>query len=181
MLDVTKREMAQILAVLAAAYHNFTVDEIKVEVWHSMLGDLDYEVVQIAIKKCILESQFAPSVSEVRKTATVLMNPHHLSAAEAWEQVNQAIDRYGYYNQALAIKSMPPLAARVVRAIGFSRLCLSENLSVERGQFFRLYDQLSQQEQSELLLPDALKEQIAQIGMPRQAEKIKLPCSTDDR
>jgi hypothetical protein len=178
---VTKKEMAKIMAILAAAYHNFMVDELKVEVWHSMLGDLNYEVVQIAIKKSILESPFAPSIAEVRKAAIELKNPHLLSSAEAWEEVNQALDRYGYYDQARAMESMSPLTARVVRAIGFSRFCLSNNLSVERGHFIRLYEELAKQEQSKLLLPERIKEQIKQIGVPRIAEKNKLPNGTGDR
>ena len=36
---MTKAEVAKILTVLAAVYPKFEVDDLKVQVWHEMLGD----------------------------------------------------------------------------------------------------------------------------------------------
>ena len=66
---MTKAEVAKILTVLAAVYPKFEVDDLKVQVWHEMLGDLDYATANMAIKKLILESTFAPAIAEVRKAA----------------------------------------------------------------------------------------------------------------
>jgi len=57
---MTKAEIAKILAVLAASYPKFEVDDLKVQVWYEMLGDLDYATANMAVKKLILENTFAP-------------------------------------------------------------------------------------------------------------------------
>ncbi len=160
---MNKEQTSKLLAVLAAAFPRFEPDDLTLTVWHEMLGDLDYPVASLAVKQCMLQNTFAPSISEVRKAAIKLMNPDKLSASEAWEQVNRALDKHGMYGQVEAMESLTPLVARVVRAIGFSKMCLSENISVERGQFMRLYDEMAGKQEAEWLMPEKMRAQIAQV------------------
>lgn len=129
-----------------------------------MLGDLDYEIVQIAAKKHILSSAFPPSIAEIRQKAVEIMRPYRPGAAGAWESVNRALDKHGYYQAAEGMASLSPLAARVVRMIGWTRMCLSQNLGVERGQFMRIYDEMRERQEAEQLLPEALKAQISALA-----------------
>lgn len=167
---MNKTEVGKLLSVLSAAYPRFEPDELTLTVWHEMLGDLEYPIASLAVKTCMLQNTFPPSISEVRKAAVKLMHPQKQSASEAWEIVNRALDKHGYYGQVEAMESLPPLVARVVRVIGFSKMCLSENLGVERGQFMRLYDEMSRGQDEEYLLPEKMKAQIAQIGRLRLPE-----------
>ena len=64
---MTKGEVAKLLAVLAAAYPKFEVNDVKVQVWYEMLGDLEYSVVNIATKKLIMQNTFPPAIAEVVK------------------------------------------------------------------------------------------------------------------
>ena len=64
---MTKIETAKLLAVLAAAFPRFEVDDLKVQVWYEMLGDLDYSLASLAIKKLILESNLNMRCIEMRK------------------------------------------------------------------------------------------------------------------
>jgi hypothetical protein len=158
-----KLESGKIMAALAAAYPRFVADESTHVVWHEMLSDLDYYVVSLAVKQCILQNTFPPAISEVRKAAVRIMYPQRSTAAEAWEDVNRALDKYGYYRPSEGMASLSPLAARAVRAIGWTRMCLSQNLSVERGQFMRIYDEMRERQDAEQLLPEAMKAQIAAV------------------
>jgi hypothetical protein len=84
-----KLESGKIMAALAAAYPRFVADESTHAVlWHEMLSDLDYSVVSLAVKQCILLNTFPPAISEVRKAAVRIMYPQRSTAAEAWEEVS---------------------------------------------------------------------------------------------
>jgi hypothetical protein len=164
-MRLKKAEIGKLLAVIAAAFPTrFSVDELKGDVWHELLGDLDYDVAQIAVKKHIFSSIHPPTIAEVRKEAVKIMFPQRKSAAEAWEEVNSALDRYGYYAQAEGMASLSPETARAVRAIGFAKMCLSENLSVERGQFIRIYEQFEAERHGQELLPDKVRLQIEAVA-----------------
>lgn len=161
---MTKEEMGKIIAVLAAAYPRFEPDELTLNVWFDLLGDLDYVVLQLSVKTCMINNTFPPSIAEVRKAAIRIISPDRKSVAEAWEEVNMALDRFGYYRQVEAIESLSPASARAVRAIGFNNLCLTKNVGVERGQFMKIYEQLGNREQEDILLPDKMRAQIAYVA-----------------
>ena len=166
---MTKAEIAKILAVLAASYPKFEVDDLKVQVWHEMLGDLDYATANMAVKKLILESTFAPAIAEVRKAAKEILNPDGMTAAEGWGEVERAIRLYGYYRETEALESMSPSVAKVVKYIGWQNICLNEEPGVVRGQFLKMYAQVAEREQKELLLPADLRQ-----GIQRLASRMEL-------
>jgi len=156
---MTKKEMTVILAVLKEAYKDFQITETKIDLWFNLLGDLDFKIVQVAVKKLILESPFIPTISDIRKQAIEIMHPS-IDATEAYGEVRRAIKEYGYDNAYEALGSMSPLTRKVCEYIGWQNICLSEEPSVVRGQFLRMYEQLREKEQKEMLLPEGLKMQI---------------------
>lgn len=165
---MTINETARILAVIAAAYPRFQVDAegLTLNIWYEMLGDLDYEIVQVAIKKLMLESPFPPAIADVRKIAAEITIPEEdrIDSADAWGEVVRAIRRYGYYDPDGAIQSMSNRTARVVQMIGWREICSCDEPSVVRGQFLRMYEQVSNREKKDALMPVELKEQIRMIG-----------------
>lgn len=162
---MTKAEIAKILAVLAASYPKFEVDDLKVHVWHEMLGDLDYAVASMAVNKIIMQNTFPPAIAEVRKAVTELMNPEQVTSSEAWGEVTRAIRNYGYYREEEALASMSPITAQLVRYMGWREICLSEDIGVIRGQFLRMYDQIVARKQKEQLLPSMMREQLANLRL----------------
>lgn len=160
-------EVAKLLTVIAAAYpEKFTVNDMKVQLWHSLLKDIPYEVANIAIQKHIIESPFVPTIADIRKAATDIMTPQEqkIDAATAWGEVIKAISSYGSYKPEEALQSMSPVTARVVRYIGWQEICLNENQGVMRGQFLKMFESVSKRETQDSLLPPAMKQQIANIG-----------------
>ena len=171
---MTKGEMARLLAVLAAAFPRFEVDDLKMQVWYEMLGDLDYTVANMAIKKLIMQNTFAPAIAEVRKAATELLNPRQVTGSEAWGEVTMAIRTYGYYREAEALASMSPTTARVVRHMGWQDICMSEEpTGVLRGQFLRMYGQVADGEQEQQLLPAGLREQIGKLAAGKDLRLVE--------
>lgn len=64
---MVKSEVSKILAVLAAAYPKFEVDEFRLQLWYEMIKDISYEDAQGGIKNIICNSRFAPTIAEVRE------------------------------------------------------------------------------------------------------------------
>lgn len=166
---MTIGETAKLLAVLAASYPKFEVDDLKVQVWHEMLGDLDYSVASLAVKKLIMQNTFPPAIAEVRKVAAELMNRGQVTGAEAWGEVIKAIRSFGYYREEEALASMSPTTAKVVRHMGWREICLSDEPSVIRGQFLKMYEQVSNREMEEQQLPPEIRNDIKQLS-----EKMKM-------
>lgn len=169
---MTKIETAKLLAVLAAAFPRFEVDDLKVQVWHEMLGDLDYSLASLAIKKLILESTFAPAIAEVRKAVAEVLNPDGMTAAEGWGEVERAIRLYGYCRETEALESMSPRVAKVVKYIGWQNICLNEEPGVVRGQFLKMYAQVAEREQKELLLPAGIRNEIQRLASRMELKVI---------
>lgn len=172
---MVRSEVAKLLAVLAAAYPRFEVNELTEQVWFEMLQDIPYQVAQVAVKKLILESSYPPAIADVRKQVAEIVTPpeNQLDGATAWGEVINAIHWYGYYRQDEALASMSPLTAEVVKYMGWQEICLSEEPSVIRGQFLKMYEQLSRRKQQEMLLPANLKKQIAEIASRHGLQMIE--------
>ena len=161
---MTKGEVAKLLVVLAASYPKFEVDDLKVQVWYEMLGDLDYDVANIAIKKIIMLNTFPPAIAEVRKAAIEISSPRGLTAAEAWGEVIRAIRDYGYYREKEAMASMSPITAQVVRYLGWREICLSEEPEILRAHFLKMYDQVAAREQEKQLLSPTMQTEIKKLA-----------------
>lgn len=161
---MTKGEVAKLLVVLAASYPKFEVDDLKVQVWYEMLGDLEYSVVNIAIKKLIMQNTFPPAIAEVRKAAIEISSPRGLTAAEAWGEVVKAVRNYGYYREKEAMASMSPITAQVVRYMGWREICLSEEPEILRAHFLKMYDQVAAREQEKQLLSPTMQTEIKKIA-----------------
>ena len=160
---MVKKELVMILAILKETFKDFQVTETKINIWYDLLKDLDFKITQIAIEKLISESTFPPTIADIRKQVIEIIHPV-IDAAEAYGEVRKAIKEYGYDNAYEALKSMSPLTRKVCEYIGWQNICLSEEPSVVRGQFLRMYEQLREKEQKEMLLPEGLKEQIKALA-----------------
>lgn len=142
---MTKNEVVQLFEILCSLYpsqaKNFNAGAIARDTWHAMLGDKPIELVSLAIQKLAASSVFIPSIAEIRETIAEIESPNDfIDADEAWGIVYKSIGKYGYYNGEKALESMPPIVADTVRTMGWRDLCMSENVSVDRGQFRKAYE-----------------------------------------
>lgn len=158
-------ETIQLLAVINAAFPNMQVTEAMVNLWHELLGDLDFDLAKAAVKKLLLESPYPPSIADIRKRAAEIITPpeERIDASEAWGEVIRAIHRYGYYRQEEALASMSPRTAKVARYMGWQEICTSERPDVVRGQFMKMYETVANREKQERLLPASLRAEIKEL------------------
>jgi hypothetical protein len=154
---VTPAEVAKILAVLAAAYPGFEVDETRHGLWYQMLSDLDYPMAMMATRRHIATSKWPPAVSEIREQALIASGGEELTPAEAWGQVMQAIRRHGYYHPEEALDSLSPDVRRVVEQMGWREINTSENMDTLRAHFLRMYQVVSERARREALMPAEIR------------------------
>lgn len=153
---MTIEEFTGIAAVLQAGAPDRRIPKASLDLWFDLLGDLPARVVMAAVKAHYATSEYPtlPAIGKIRKEAVALMRPAVPTAAEAWGEVESEIRRVGWYG---APDRLTPVAARVVRAIGWRRICESDEPGVERGQFLRMYEQMAQREERDAVLPEGLR------------------------
>jgi hypothetical protein len=168
-----RSEIAKILTTIAVVFPGFEPTEARVQVYHRLLGDLEYGVVDRAVGRILSLSRFAPSIAEIREQALAVEQPDASTAAEAWGRAWDAVRRYGNYHQVEAYMAMGIDAAYIVRLIGWEAFCMETEFGVLRGQFMNMYGQVAKREAREALLPPALR--VGQIERGGDFERIGIP------
>lgn len=150
-IELTKR-----VGVLAAAFPGVISGE-TISVYVRTLADLPLEVLDAAVEQCVAECKFRPTVAELRDKALKLATPagSHPTSAEAWGLVVAAIRAVGSYGRPTF---KDPLVARAVEVMDWRQLCMSEQPSVDRAQFMRIYEQLVARELDEARLLSKARE-----------------------
>lgn len=160
-MNMTVQEFGTISAAIKAAWPqaNIMPDKQSINVWYTMLADLDYKACMIAIKEHMSTCRFAPSIAELRERCSNVTCAPVQSWGDAWEDVISAIRFCGMYREEEALQRMDAITRQCVKRLGFQNLCTSENITADRANFRMIYEQ-EQKTQKELQqLSPALQEQ----------------------
>lgn len=141
---------------------NFLPDADSVKIWYRLLGDMSYELANIAIQRHVATNKFPPTVAEIRQAAVQTMDAPQ-NWADGWEQFRRAVGKYGYYQQEAALASMDEITRKAVKRLGWKELCTSENIMQDRANFRMIYEQEMQHKKEIAVLPAALQKQIAEL------------------
>lgn len=157
---MTRKDVAKLLAFVAAAIPSVKIPSATVEAWWAILGDLDADVALAALRRVLATQEIPalPTPGAIRRAAAELTHPRLPSPEEAWATVLGAVRRHGHYD--------PPGGAwdfehepvrRAVRTIGWDTLCLSADIGVERAHFMRIYAAMTETVAEDACLPHALR------------------------
>ena len=165
---MTKKEMAEILAVMQANYPDDfrgMSDEAmhgKINLWFMQFRDDDYKEVLAAVMAHIATdtNRFMPPVGVIKAKLVEIRQPNEMTELEAWELVSKAT-RNSTYNSAEEFAKLPPVVQRLVG----SHMQLkewaamdSETLqSVVASNFQRSYKVRAKNEREYLALPSSVK------------------------
>lgn len=151
-------EIIKLVGICSLNYRNWPEtgkEEALINLWESMLDDVDYEVGRVVIKKFISESVFPPTIADIRARIADVTVARGKTGIEAWGDVKLAIRRFGSYNEEKAMEFLKGPTRKVVESIGFRTLCLSENEMADRAHFLKVYDTVEKREREDaLLLPE---------------------------
>ena len=142
---------------------NFLPDAEAIKMWFALLGDLDYNIANIAIQKYMLTGKFPPTIADIRELATSVKTGDIPLWSDGWEEALMAIRKYGSYRENEALESMSEITRMTVQRLGFRNICLSENITAERANFRDIYKELAERKQREVNLPTNLSNLIEQV------------------
>lgn len=172
---MTKKETAQIMAVLQANYpDNFrdkseAMREATVNLWHSVFERDSYQVVQAAVMAYIQTSteRFMPNVGMIREQIRKLTEPEGMSEAEAWGLVKNAL-RNGLYGFHEEYEKLPPVVQRCVGTENTLRewamMDCDELDSVVASNFQRSFRAISRSEAEWSKLPPGFRDEIRRVS-----------------
>lgn len=164
---MTFEEWKKLVKGLKSVYtsERFLPDREAVQIWYSLLKDMDYKVLALAAQKYMVTGKFPPTVAELRECAVEVLEPKvKEDYGHGWEQVMKAVSKYGYYNTEEALASMDPVTRKCVKRLGWKNICTSENQIADRANFRQIYEQERQRHREHLQLPEAVREAIAVIS-----------------
>jgi hypothetical protein len=109
--------------------------------WQKLLADLTYEQAEAALVKTLFSAKFFPTIAEIREAHKAIVNAGIPTAEEAWKEVLRNLNPYR------APQWSCPIIQDAVRTMGFLQLCNSENPSIDRAQFIKIYNNLRDRQQ----------------------------------
>lgn len=173
---MNKSQFATLAIAIKAAYPASKIleDNASMDFWFMMLQDMDYKVAENAIAEHICTNIYPPNIAEIRKLCAERMQKPVLSFDEAWGVVQSAMRNYGFYNPQEAFATMDELTLSVVKNLGWSRLCQSENPTADRANFREAYEAKAKKVQNNMQLPEFVarnKLQIQEHYIPAIEEK----------
>lgn len=152
---------------------NFLPDAESIKIWFSLLKDISYEVLNVAIQKYMMTNKFAPTIADLRELSAEITQGQITDWGDGWEQVLRAIRMYGAYRPKEALDSMDDITRKCVERLGFREICLSENISVERANFRMLYEQLINRQKEDGKLSLSIKTKLAQLSDHQDRKMIE--------
>lgn len=168
---MNETEFAKITMALKTFYprENLLQNKETVALWFDMLGDLPYEIVEIAIKKWVATNKWSPSIAEIRKEAAEIIHGAPKSWEQAWQEVIASIGAYGSRRTAEAMETFDEVTREAVKRMGYRNICMSENPVSERANFREIYKELSERDLVTKATPIMITDQIKLIS-----EKFRL-------
>lgn len=146
-------ETHEALMFMFAAYPNTEWSTATQGVYVKYLADIPVDELRTVIGQAIATCKFPPTVAEIRETWHGLSRVGRLTYGEAWELVQKEIRRVGSYSKP---QFSDETTARVVAAMGWKELCMSEDQGRDRAQFRDMYNAIVNRDDSaEKLLPQA--------------------------
>lgn len=173
---MNKQQFATLAIAIKSAYPASKIleDTASMDFWFMMLQDMDYKVAENAIAEHICTNIYPPNIAEIRKLCAERMQKPVLPFDEAWGVVQNALRTYGFYRPQEAFATMDELTLSVVKNLGWSRLCQSENSAADRANFREAYEAKAKKVQNNMQLPEFVaknKLQIQEHYIPAIEEK----------
>ena len=172
---MNKKEFSKIAAAINTYYPRekpFPNNEAA-QLWFEEFKDYSYEDVVCALRRHVNTSKWCPTIAEL-KEAIVLNVAGSKDWGESWNECLRVISKYGQYQEEEALANMTPITRLVVKRIGYKELCRSEDKTLDRANFRKIYEQVTNNEYERAALPMSLQKQIASIGnLPMLEEDTK--------
>lgn len=179
---MNRQETAQIITLLAGNYESIAnkskvQQDMMLTTWYECLNDLDYNLVLQAVKKTIIESQYPPTIHEIRKNAIEMINPStSKTAIEAWNEAYLMICNGLYMTEEqfkLASPEIQKFFGSVRQVKELAQTDLDTVNTVTKGQFLKQYEIIIDREKENKLLPNQMKQFINVLTNKMDLKKLE--------
>lgn len=159
-------EFLKIFAYLRAAYPRQVIDEMTPDVFMDILGDLPADLLKLACRKWVSESQWFPSASELRNAVFAMMEPA-LGLPDVGEAWKEAMGRLNIANPAPEEEWSHPAVYRAWVGIGGDQVVgwsKPDSLMSHRARFQDLYKEYTRREKQDLRMLPSVRAAAAQLA-----------------
>jgi hypothetical protein len=171
-----KKEFSTFAMAIRTYYpkENILPNQQAMELWYRELQDIPYNVAEASLRQWVSTNKWSPSIAEIREMSFSVQNGNIPDWGEGWEQVLNAIRKFGSYRIPEAMESFDPITRRCVERLGFRNICMSENINADRANFRMIYEQLAEREKKESQMALPLKQIIQSIqeGVHNESNKL---------
>lgn len=151
-----------VIEKLFAAYPNTTANKATFAVYLEVLEEIPLAELNTVVMQCIREGgSFPPSAGQVMQRWIAANSPPALGAEQGWLSVQMAMrDPCNYVPEPSPFvpKFKDPIVGKVVAAMGWYNLRMSEQPRVDQAQFIKMYDAFAAREVSERQLSNDFKQ-----------------------
>lgn len=137
------------------------VTDANVMMWTMALEDVPFDVAQKAIVAHSVNSEFPPSIAEIRRYALAGIADRRDTAEEAWALVLKAL-KNSAYNSVEEFDKLPDICKRCVgSAQVLKSWAISEDVttvSVARAQFLNAYRVMDSRERERAMMPPSIRD-----------------------
>lgn len=141
---------------------------VRMTVWQDVLGDLPATAVRAAIVEHAGD-EFAPPPGALRASALRLTGNKIPDLDEAWAEVRKAIAEGGFHSY--VVEWSHPAIRSAVEAIGWYRLCRSDNQEALFAHFAQVFKPAAVRADRRAALPAAVGESVAALA-PAQRQVV---------
>ena len=163
-MTMTRKDIAQILAILGAAYPRQVLNaaqlKLAITVWLDILGDIPLDQIHLAVKAHCSNSKWFPAVAEIRQAALDLgeTEADRITAGDAWGEVTRAFGRTRWGE--LPDFSHPRIMQAVIAIGGWQNLCASniDAATADRARFIQAFETYERREHTDRRMLPAVRE-----------------------
>ena len=156
---MTKQEFATFAMALRTYYPNEKLipNDKAMELWFFQLKDIPYNIAEVTLNKWVACNKWSPKIADIREQAQEVLHGEAKSWSEAWQDVLNAISRYGVYDADKGIEMLDGVTLQVVKRLGYTNLCMTENISIERANFRDIYEQEIAKKKQDAQIPPQIQ------------------------
>ncbi len=170
---MNKQETTQVITLLAGNYNSIAEKNkeqkiMMVNTWYECLSDLDYNLVLSAVKKCIIESPYPPTIHDIRANAIKLTNnTQSRTPIEAWQEAYQMICSGTYMTEEQFNKHSDEVKRFFGSVENLRSYSTNEdfNIDVVRSNFLTQYERIQKNVQEIKMMPPKLLNIIKNSGL----------------
>ena len=178
-------ETHKFLTIMKAAYPNFYKDTnfddevftITRALWHNSFKDCEYQEVFQAFNYWLSIEKWPPTVADMNNIIKRFRHPEaFISAETAWEQVGNAVRKFGWPNEAKAMETLPSNIRRAIQYIGgWQKLCSSadKEWDFRRKDFIDVFEEFETETKEQALIPEGTLKKLRRTIDYRNEQRLE--------